>query len=69
MFADGVTATDIAKLVGVHIRTVQEWRVRFDRSKPSEALADAPRSGRPRALSRTPTARSSSPRRAASPRM
>jgi DNA-directed RNA polymerase specialized sigma24 family protein len=58
MLADAVTASDIAKLLGVHERTVQRWRARFECAKPSEKLADAPRSGRPRALSRKPTARS-----------
>jgi hypothetical protein len=54
MMADGVPATDIARLLGVHVCTVDDWRKRFDCPHPSEKLADAPRSGRPRALSRTP---------------
>lgn len=55
LMADGVSANDTAKLVGVHIRTVFEWRERFrDTDEPAAKLADAPRSGRPRALSRSP---------------
>jgi len=58
LMADGVSANDTAKLVGVHIRTVFEWRERFrDADDPSAKLADAPRSGRPRALSRNPKRR------------
>ncbi|MGH7270440.1 MAG: helix-turn-helix domain-containing protein [Polyangiaceae bacterium] len=54
MMADGVPATDIARLLGMHVCTVDDWRKRFDCAKPSEKLADAPRSGRPPSLSRTP---------------
>ncbi len=54
MMADGVPGTDIARLVGVRERTVERWRRRFDCDSPSEKLADAPRSGRPPSLSRTP---------------
>lgn len=53
MMADGVPATDIARLLGVHVCTVDDWRKRFDCPAPSEKLADAPRSGRPPFLSRT----------------
>lgn len=56
LMADGVSTYDTAKLLGVHVRTVFEWRERFRESDdPVAKLADAPRSGRPRALSRTPT--------------
>jgi DNA-binding CsgD family transcriptional regulator len=55
MMADGVPATDIARLLGVHIRTVHGWRRRFDCEDPVDKLADAPRSGRPPSLSRTPS--------------
>jgi DNA-directed RNA polymerase specialized sigma24 family protein len=55
--ADGVPATDIAKLLGVDRRTVTKWRKRFQCDHPEEKLADAPRSGRPPSLSRRPTAR------------
>ena len=52
LMADGVSAYDTAKLIGVHVRTVFEWRERFRTAEdPSAKLADAPRSGRPRALS------------------
>lgn len=54
MMADGVPGTDIARVLGVHVRTVQEWRRRFECATPSDKLADAPRSGRPPSLSRTP---------------
>jgi len=57
MMADGVPGTDIARLVGVHIRTVQEWRRRFEDEHPADKLVDAPRSGRPPSLSRRPTRR------------
>ena len=68
MMADGVPGTDIARAVGVHIRTVQEWRRRFDAEHPVDKLVDAPRSGRPPSLSRTPMPRASRPRRAAHPK-
>jgi len=55
MMAEGVPATDIARLVGVHVRTVETWRKRFECEHPSELLAAAPRSGRPPSLSRNPT--------------
>jgi transposase len=54
--ADGVPATDIAKVLGVHLRTVFRWRTRFLCDHPEMKLADAPRSGRPPSLSRRPTA-------------
>jgi hypothetical protein len=55
MMADAVPAIDIARLLGVHVRTVEEWRRRFDCETPSDRLADAPRSGRPPSLSPTPS--------------
>lgn len=64
LMADGVPTSDIAKLLGVHLRTVEKWHVRFSCADPVKKLADAPRSGRPRALSRTPTRCESSPKRA-----
>jgi len=57
MMADGVAGTDIARLLGVDVATVQKWRRRFDCENPSEKLADAPRSGRPPSLSRKPLQR------------
>ena len=57
--AEGVPASDIAMVLGVHARTVERWRVRFTCSDPVIKLADAPRSGRPPSLSRKPTARRS----------
>jgi hypothetical protein len=59
LMADGVPACDIAMVIGVHERTVEKWRSRFLVGDPVKKLADAPRSGRPRALSRTPTAHGS----------
>jgi hypothetical protein len=57
MMADAVPASDIARLLGVHPRTVETWRQRFDCATPSERLADAPRSGRPPSLSLTTSQR------------
>lgn len=57
LMADGVGAEDMARLLGVHVRTIFKWRKRFSSPDPASKLADAPRPGRPRALSRTPTAR------------
>lgn len=57
MMADGVPANRIAWELGVHERTAESWRQRFQRGDPVQRLADTPRSGRPRSLSRTPTAR------------
>lgn len=53
LMAEGVGLGDIARLVGVNLRTVEEWRSRFQKAAdPLAALADAPRSGRPPSLSR-----------------
>ena len=57
--------TDIARVLGVHVRTVQDWRRRFDCEAPVDKLADAPRSGRPPFLSPTPMPHGSKPRPAA----
>jgi transposase len=54
--AAGIPASDIAKVLGVHPRTVERWRERFSCADPVAKLADAPRSGRPPSLSREPTA-------------
>jgi transposase len=57
LMADAVPAVDIAKLLGVHKDTVGDWRKHRCRGPaPSQQLKDAPRSGRPRALSRKQTA-------------
>jgi DNA-directed RNA polymerase specialized sigma24 family protein len=53
MMAEAVPAPDIARLVGVHVRTVETWRRRFECENPSSRLADAPRTGRPPSLSRS----------------
>src|SRR6185436_7048376 len=64
LMADGVPAVDIAKLLGVHLRTVLKWKKkRFTCDDPAKKLTDAPRSGRPPSLSRPPTARRSSQKR------
>ena len=64
LLAAGVGAPDIARLLGVHERTVWSWKARFAGvDDPVEKLADAPRSGRPPSLSRTPTRRGSKPKR------
>lgn len=57
LMAAAVPSPDIAKILGVHLRTVQKWRSRFRCDEPAGKLADAPRSGRPPSLSRPPTAR------------
>lgn len=57
MMADGVPANRIAWALHVHERTAEKWRRRFRNEDPIKMLADASRSGRPRSLSRTPTAR------------
>ncbi len=57
MMVDGVPSNRIAWELKVHERTTEKWRERFRKGAPIAMLADARRSGRPRALSRTPTAR------------
>jgi len=55
---DGVGAEDIAKVLGVRVRTVFAWKARIAKSPdPAAKLTDAPRSGRPASLSRKPTRR------------
>ncbi len=66
--ADGVPAGDIAKVLGVDVRTVQRWKNRFSCEEPAKKLADAPRSGRPPSLSQKPTVRRSSPKPADYPK-
>jgi len=64
LMADGVGLGDIARLMGVHVRSVEEWRSRFKKAaNPVATLADAPRSGRPPSLSRKRTPQGSSPKR------
>lgn len=57
LLADDVATADVARLLGVHLRTVMKWHLRFSCSNPADKLADAPRSGRPPSLSPAPTAR------------
>jgi transposase-like protein len=58
LMAEGVSQGDVARALGVHSRTAQKWRKRFLEAKdPVATLADAPRSGRPPSLSRTPMRR------------
>ena len=58
LMASGVSVRDTARAVGVNARTVGRWRRRFaEADDPVARLADAPRSGRPPSLSRTPTRR------------
>lgn len=61
LLADGVPAVDVAKLLGVHLRTVMKWKKRFACDEPAQKLTDAPRSGRPPSLFRRPSAPRSSP--------
>jgi hypothetical protein len=56
MMADGVPANRVAWELGVHERTTERWRQWFRQGDPVKMLADAPRAGRPRSLSRMPTA-------------
>jgi Winged helix-turn helix len=56
LMAEGVPANRIAWELRVHERTTERWRQWFQQGDPVQMLADAPRSGRPRSLSRTPTA-------------
>jgi transposase len=58
MMADGAPTNRVAWELRVHERTAERWRQRFRRGDPVQLLADALRSGRPRALSRTSTAHS-----------
>ena len=63
LLADGVCGPDVAQLVGVHIRTVEDWRhrVRTD-AEPLALLTDAAPARRPRSLFQPPSAPASSPR-------
>lgn len=55
LMAAGMGSGDVASVLGVHVRTVFRWKQRFKGTdNPVEKLADAPRSGRPPSLSRTP---------------
>jgi len=68
LMAAGVGSGDIASVLGVHVRTVFKWKARFaDVEEPAQKLKDAPRSGRPVSLSRTPTLQASKPRRVGRP--
>lgn len=67
LMADSVAPADVARILGVHLRTVEKWKVRFSCQSPVERLADAHRSGRPPSLSRRQIASESSNRPAASP--
>jgi len=60
LMAAAVAPADIAKILGVHLRTVEKWKVRFSCESPIERLADAHRSGRPPSLFRRRTASRSS---------
>lgn len=61
LMADAVPAPDIARLLGVHERTVFKWSDRFRTDHPVSRLTDARRSGRPISLFRTRPAPASSP--------
>jgi hypothetical protein len=69
LMVEGVGSGDIARLLGIHVRTVFRWKARFaSTDNPVAKLEDAPRSGRPASLSRTPTRRASKPRHADRPK-
>ena len=58
LMSQGLSTRDTARALGANERTVRRWRKRFTESPdPVSKLADAPRSGRPPSLSRTPTRR------------
>jgi len=68
LMSEGVSTRDTAKALGVNDRTVRRWRRRFLQADDIvAALADAPRSGRPVSLSRTPMPPASRPRHANRP--
>jgi hypothetical protein len=65
LLAAGVGSGDVAMLVSAHVRTIFKWKARYGHAPEGKVnLADAPRSGRPPSLSRTPIARGSKRRRA-----
>ena len=41
LMADGVATSDVARLVGVNLRTVGKWRVRFSCNNPIAKLASS----------------------------
>jgi hypothetical protein len=56
LMVQGVGPNDVARILGVHPRTVWRWKKRFGTADDVVSqLADAPRSGRPPSLSPTPT--------------
>lgn len=64
LMSQDICAGDVANIVGVNVSTVNDWRERFQNDDdPLAFLQDAPRSGRPISLFRTPTPRASSPKR------
>jgi len=56
MMADAVPSNQVARTLKVHERTAERWRRRFREGAPIAMLADARRTGRPRALSPKATA-------------
>jgi winged helix-turn helix protein len=65
LLAAGIGSGDVARLVGVHVRTVFTWKARIGKAEdPAQKLVDAPRSGRPPSLSRRLTPHESRLRRA-----
>ena len=69
LMAEGVGSGDIAKLLGIHVRTVFKWKARFSETEdPAAKLTDAPRCGRPVSLSPMPPPRASKPKRADHPK-
>lgn len=66
MLSENICAGDIAKVVGVNVSTINDWRARFQTDEDSIAfLKDAPRPGRRVSLFPTQTPRASSPKRVA----
>lgn len=69
LMAEGVGSGDIAKLLGIHVRTVFKLKARLAGVQdPVAKLTDAPRSGRPVSLSAMPMPHASKPKRADLPK-
>jgi DNA-directed RNA polymerase specialized sigma24 family protein len=69
LMAEGVGSGDVAKLLGIHVRTVFKWKKRFRGADDvCEKLEDGPRSGRPVSLFPTPMPPASKRKHADRPR-
>lgn len=57
LVARGMSAPEVARIVGANTDAVYDWVRRYRRTRQPENLADAPRSGRPRTAARITDAR------------